>query len=526
MKINVGYLLYKRAMLSPKLEALVVGDVRRSYRELNARANRLANAMLKMGVKRGDRVAVLALNEPEYVELYYGLGKIGVIMVPLNHRLAPPEVAYIANDCAAQTFIFGKEFAPVAEAIREQIPAKTFLGIMANPPQWAQSYEAVIGAAPADEPEHIGGDDDTLTILYTSGTTGRPKGAELTHFGYYSNSVNLKATLGDIGNRLLMPLPLFHIGALAPVPMCAHFGQTMIIQRAFEPAGFLRLIQTENISWFGSVPQVLMFLRSVPEFETFDWSTIKLALVYAAPVPVTLIKAFAEKGMEVRQLYGMTECTGPATVIDSEHALQKAGSCGPPFFHTDVRVVDDDGKDVGPDAVGELIMRTTHPMKGYLQQPRGHGQHHPQRLALLRRHRQDGRRRLSVHPGPQEGHDHLRRREHLPGRGRGLPARPSEHCRCRCDRHAQRAVGRGGQGHRGAQGGREPHSGGPGRLVQGQTGALQDAQGSGFSPRRFRARPPARCSNGCCGTSTTKENVEFRVTKVTKVVSALTRGLA
>ena len=148
----------------------------------------------------------------------------------------------------------------------------------------------------------MGGDDDTLTILYTSGTTGRPKGAELTHMGYYGNSVNLKSTLGDVGNRMLMPLPLFHIGALAPVPLCVHFGQTMIFQKAFDPAGFLNLIQTENISWFGSVPQVLMFLRSVPEFETFDWSTIKMALVYAAPVPVTLIKAFATKGMEVRQL--------------------------------------------------------------------------------------------------------------------------------------------------------------------------------------------------------------------------------
>ena len=369
MKINIGYLLYKRAMLSPKLEALVVGDVRRTYRELNQRANQAANAMLKMGVKPGDRVAILALNDPEYIELYYGLGKIGAVMVPLNHRLAPPEVAYIANDCGAETFIFGREFAPVAEAIRNQIPAKTFLGIMDAPPDWARSYEAVVGAAPADEPEHVGGDDDTLTILYTSGTTGKPKGAELTHYGYYSNSVNLKATLGDIGNRLLMPLPLFHIGALAPTPMCAHFGQTMIVQRAFEPAEFLRLIQTENVSWFGSVPQVLMFLRSVPLFETFDWSTIKLALVYAAPVPVTLIKAFAEKGMEVRQLYGMTECTGPATVIDAEHAIQKAGSCGPPFFHTDVRVVDDDGNDVGVDEVGELIMRTTHPMKGYYNNP-------------------------------------------------------------------------------------------------------------------------------------------------------------
>lgn len=369
MEINVGYLLYKRAMLSPKQEALVVGDVRRSYRELNERANRVANAVKKMGIQRGDRIAVLAMNEPEYLELYFGLGKIGVVLVPINHRLAPPEVAYIVNDCEASILIFGPEFVSVAEAIRDQVAAKNFFGIMATPPEWASSYEDAVAAAAADEPAHVGGDDDTLTILYTSGTTGKPKGAELTHMGYYSNSVNLKCTLGDIGNRLLMPLPLFHIGALAPVPMCVHFGQTMIFQRVFEPSEFLTLIQTENISWFGSVPQVLMFLRSVPLFDTFDWSTIKLALVYAAPVPVVLIKAFAEKGMEVRQLYGMTECTGPATVIDSEHAVQKAGSCGLPFFHTDIRIVDNEGRDVAPEEIGELLIRTTHPMKGYYNNP-------------------------------------------------------------------------------------------------------------------------------------------------------------
>jgi acyl-CoA synthetase (AMP-forming)/AMP-acid ligase II len=257
----------------------------------------------------------------------------------------------------------------VAQVIRNEIPAKTFIGIMDSPPEWAQSYGETLGAGLSDEPELLGGDDDTLTILYTSGTTGRPKGAELTHNNYFHTSVDLKATIDHVGTRMLTPLPLFHIGALAAVPECAHFGITMIFQRAFEPTEFLKLIQTENISIFGSVPQVLMFLRSVPLFETFDWSSIKLALVFAAPVPVPLIKAFAEKGMEVRQLYGLTECTGPATVIDAEWAIQKAGSCGLPYFHTDIRVVDLYGKDVAPDEPGEVLIRNTHLMKGYYNNP-------------------------------------------------------------------------------------------------------------------------------------------------------------
>ncbi|SHK00791.1 AMP-binding enzyme C-terminal domain-containing protein [Desulfatibacillum alkenivorans DSM 16219] len=168
---------------------------------------------------------------------------------------------------------------------------------------------------------------------------------------------------------MLMPLPLFHIGALAPVPHCVQFGMTMVFQRAFDPAEFLQLLATENISWFGSVPQVLMFLRSVPQFETFDWSSIRMALVYAAPVPVTLIKEFAEKGMNVRQLYGMTECTGPAAVIDSDKAIVKAGSTGPAMFHCDIKLVDDKGEEVPTGELGELLLLTTHPMKGYWNNP-------------------------------------------------------------------------------------------------------------------------------------------------------------
>ncbi|MBI9075427.1 MAG: long-chain-fatty-acid--CoA ligase [Desulfatibacillum sp.] len=369
MQINIGSFLSKRANHSPNLEALVIGDLRLNYKELNERANQLAHALKGQGVKRGDRVAYLGLNEPEFIEMYFGMAKLGAILVPVNFRLAPPEVQYIINDCQASLLVVGPDFFPVIAAIKDDICCKRTYALGDAPPDWASSYNDLVRSASTDELEHIGGDDDTLTILYTSGTTGKPKGAELTHSGYYAESVNLKATLGDVGVRMLMPLPLFHIGALAPVPHCVQFGMTMIFQRAFDPANFLHLLATENISWFGSVPQVLMFLRSVPQFETFDWSSIRMALVYAAPVPVTLIKEFAEKGMNVRQLYGMTECTGPAAVIDSEKAIVKAGSTGPAMFHCEIRLVDDQGKDVPTGELGELLLLTTHPMKGYWNNP-------------------------------------------------------------------------------------------------------------------------------------------------------------
>ncbi len=369
MTTNIGGFLTKRASLTPKKEALVIGDTRLDWNQLNRRSNRLAAAMTGLGVGRGDRVALLALNEVEFFDLYFGLGKTGAILVPINHRLAGPEVEYIVNDCQARVLVFGQEFAQVVESIRNKLPCEHLVALTDDPPEYARSYNSLTAEASDAEPEITAGGDDTLTILYTSGTTGRPKGAELTHDGYFGTSVTLRATFGDIGQTLLMPLPLFHIGGLAPVPMCVHFGMKMVFQRAFDPKNFLELLGREKVTWFGSVPQILMFLRQVPDFDKYGWDTVKMALVYAAPVPVALIKEYAAAGIEVRQLYGMTECTGPATVIDSENAIEKAGSCGLPFFHNEIRVVDTDGNEVGANELGEVLIAGTNLMKGYWNRP-------------------------------------------------------------------------------------------------------------------------------------------------------------
>ncbi len=369
MRINIGGLLTKRAAMTPDREGLVCEGIRRTYRQLNDRANRLANVMKAMGVNHRDRVGILALNEPEYFDMYFGLGKIGAILVPINHRLAGPEIEYILSDCEAKVLVFGKEFAEVVDSIRNDIPAKDLIAIFDDPPGWAQSYESVIGEASDEEPEEEGGDDDTLTILYTSGTTGRPKGAMLTHTYYFWNSVNLMSTLGmDVGETTLIALPLFHIGALAGPPWLVHGGGKAVLLRSLDPKRFLELIQEEKVNGFGSVPQLLDFLKLVPDFEKYDWSSIKIILVYAAPVPVALIQEYASVGIKVRQLYGLTECN-TATVLDGENAIVKVGSCGKPFFHTEVRVVDDNDQDVGPEVKGEVLLRSPNMMKGYWNRP-------------------------------------------------------------------------------------------------------------------------------------------------------------
>jgi acyl-CoA synthetase (AMP-forming)/AMP-acid ligase II len=365
MSINLGSYFTKRAMLNPDKEALVCEDQRFTWTEGNARTNQLGHMMKKLGVGHGDRVGLLALNEPEYLEMFYGLGKIGAILVPINYRLAGPEMEYILNDAGVKVFVFGPEYVDIVDSIRGNLPAETFLALMDDPPEWAQSYRALADQEPTDEPELVGGDDDVLTILYTSGTTGRPKGAMLTHKNYFMSSTNFIATLGDLGDTALLVLPLFHIGGIGNAPLAPQLGLRTIMLKSLDPKRMLELIQEEKVNVFGSVPALLQILKMVPDFEKYDWSSVQKVFVYAAPLPVALLEEYAEAGIEVRNLYGMTETTGCGTVIDGEHSMLKAGSCGLPEFIGEVKVVDDNDNEVGPEEIGEVVIKADFVMKGY-----------------------------------------------------------------------------------------------------------------------------------------------------------------
>jgi acyl-CoA synthetase (AMP-forming)/AMP-acid ligase II len=361
MNVNIGEFMTRRALITPEREGLVCEDIRRSFRELNERANRFANAMLRLGVGCGDRVALLALSEPEYYDMLFGLGKIGAILVPVNYRLAGPEIAFILSDSGARVLVFGRDFTDTVDSIRGQIPAKDFVAISDDAPDWTEAYKNLISGSSDQEPAISGGDDDTLTILYTSGTTGKPKGAELSHSYYFWSSVNLMSTLGvQIGDTPLIALPLFHIGGLAGPPWFVYQGAKTVLLRSLDPKRFLELLGEEKVSGFGSVPALLDFLKLVPDFEKYDWSSVNVILVYAAPVPVTLIKEYAAAGIEVRQLYGLTECN-TGSVLGAEDALSKAGSCGKPFFHT--------RRDVPPGERGEALLHSPNTMKGYWNRP-------------------------------------------------------------------------------------------------------------------------------------------------------------
>jgi len=374
MRNNLGLFLSKRAELSPSLEAVVeVESGRRfTYAELNRRSNRTANGLRKLGVQPGERVALLLMNGVEYLESFFAIAKLGAIVVPLNWRLVPDELTFILKDSGVRVLVYGHEFESAAADLRERGASGTDVRewICVGDSRDARSYAELHDAASSEEPEIGGEDGDELYIMYTSGTTGRPKGVVHTHDTviWACHTSNASAD-GRYRDRYLVSLPFFHVGALTPVTANVQRGMTNVVMRAFDPLKAWQTIERERISAMLAVPAMLGFMLRVPEHEKFDFSCLRWCMSGAAPVPVTLIEAFAELGIEVHQVYGLTESCGPGCLISPEHALAKAGSTGKAFFHTEVRVANARGESVQPGETGEVLLKGRHIMKGYWNQP-------------------------------------------------------------------------------------------------------------------------------------------------------------
>ncbi len=375
MNVNIGDHLARRAALSPNLEAVVEVERGRrfTYAELDERANRVANAFAELGIEKGDRVALMLMNGVEFIEAFFGLAKLGAVVVPLNFRLTPQEMAFILTDAGAKAVVFDLEFDRLIGALTQMgTPVESWLrvGPAESLPPFAKRYEDRMAAASAEAPEIIAGGDDLLFIMYTSGTTGRPKGAMQTHTTVLWSTLTTLAT-SDIRytDRYLMVLPLLHIGALLPVSVCAYRGCTAVIMRSFDVAAMCKTVEAEKATIFVAVPFLLGAMLQLPDFKAADMSSLRVIAAGGSPVPPTLIHAFAARGMEIHQNYGLTESCGPACQIRPEIALKKVGSAGTAFFHTEVKVVGDDGEALSPGEVGELLVRGPHIMTGYWKLP-------------------------------------------------------------------------------------------------------------------------------------------------------------
>ncbi|KAA5828416.1 long-chain fatty acid--CoA ligase [Saccharopolyspora hirsuta] len=358
---------HRRARLSSGKTAITFRGRATTYRELDDRVTRLAHALRSLGVGRGDRVALLSANHPAYLEALFASGLLGAIFVPLNARLTAPEVEYAMRDSGAAVLIHSGALGDVA---RSAAGAATRVVLDGAAPE-AVGYEALIAAADPSRIDEAVSHDDPCFIMYTSGTTGRPKGVVLTHGNIVFSAMNAVIDL-DLDNHetALVCAPLFHTAALDFVALPTLLkGGRVVIEEGFEPGRILQVLERERITYTFGVPTMFDALSTHPAWEATDLTSIRRVIVAAAPVPPRTLRACTERGIKICQGYGLTE-TGPgALILTPDDVERKLGTAGVPHFFTDVRIVDADGHQVGPGERGEIQICGPNVMREYWNRP-------------------------------------------------------------------------------------------------------------------------------------------------------------
>ncbi len=372
--VNVARWITKWATIKPEKQAIIWEDVPCTYRELEQRINKVCHFLLGIGVEKGDRVAVLLRNSRQYVETFFALSKTGAIMVPLNWRLSVPELEFIIEDSESSVVIFEGDFLENATRLREKIPIDTqvccTLGEARTDrlPPWALDYEEAVMGQPAEEPPvpWPSGDNDPHILMYTSGTTGVPKGAILSHTKTFFNVLNANMyfdlTSSDV---LLVSRPLFHSGGLIveTVPML-YRGGTVVVRRRFRPEEILETIERYGVTILELPATVYNFILKDCDLSRHNLSSLKCCFTGGERVPVSMLQAYAEKGIFISQIYGLTEAS-TLFWLPYDRAGEKMGSVGQPVFHGEVRIVNEEGDPVGPGETGEIIVRGPVVMNGY-----------------------------------------------------------------------------------------------------------------------------------------------------------------
>jgi fatty-acyl-CoA synthase len=367
--------LKRHAERTPHKLAVVDASTGRqfTYAQFNERANRLASFLQDtLGLHTGDRVSILAQNSSDYYEALFGCGKMGAILNTLNWRLATPELEFILNDCTPRVLIYEPEFAETVDALRPKISCESYVVLSDRAPNGEWTYESALAAgSPSGVELPRLTYQETWAILYTSGTTGRSKGTQVTYGNFFYNAVGTGLAI-DLNSQdvNLNVLPTFHAGGLGlyagPI---FHAGGTLIVMRAFDPGELLHLIEEWQVTVLLLVPSIYLMLAQFPDFDKYDLSSVRSWASGGATLPPSLVDQYADKGIIIQQGFGMTE-TGPTVfIITKEDAVRKAGSVGKPVLHTDVRIVDEDGNVLGPDEVGELCIRGGNVTTGYWNRP-------------------------------------------------------------------------------------------------------------------------------------------------------------
>ncbi|SMQ20321.1 fatty-acyl-CoA synthase [Streptomyces sp. Ag82_O1-12] len=350
----------RRARKTPHRTALIHGESATDYGALHTRTTRLAHALRARGVRRGDRIAYLGPNDPSYLETLFAAGTLGAVFVPLNIRLAGPEIAYQLADSGARALVYGPSYAGLVAGLPGSTDVRVYLEV-------GGEYEAAVAEAPAEPIDEPVGADDTCIIMYTSGTTGRPKGAMLTHGNLTWNAINVLIDHDLVADeRALVSAPLFHTAGLNMLTLPVLLkGGTCVLVDAFDADATFDLVERHRITFMFGVPTMFDQVARHPRWPEADLSSLRILTCGGSPVPTPLIEAYQERGLTFLQGYGMTEAAPGTLFLDAEHAVAKAGSAGVPHFFSDVRVVRPDLSPADTGEVGEVVVRGPHVMPGY-----------------------------------------------------------------------------------------------------------------------------------------------------------------
>jgi long-chain acyl-CoA synthetase len=379
MTLNLAAILRKSAAKYPKKTAIVIGDKAISYEALHAMARKFASGLAKLGVRRGDHVALMLPNVPQFTIAYYAAHYLGAPVIPLNVLLTPDEIAYHLTDSDAVALVAWEGFFDQARAGFERIGScKHLIVAKGNPadttaPEGAHSMTALIGGSdPVTElPDTM--PDDTAVILYTSGTTGRPKGAELTHFNLFYNAEYSSTRLMPLSPETvaLVVLPLFHsFGQTVFQNGVLNTGGTLVLLPRFDPKSAFQLMQQHRVTYFGGVPTMYFALLNYPEAKEYDVSSLQYCCSGGAAMPVEIMRAFNEKyRVSILEGYGLSE-TSPVASFNVLGRPTKPGSVGIPIEGVEFKLVDEAGKTIdAPMVPGEICIKGPNVMKGYYKRP-------------------------------------------------------------------------------------------------------------------------------------------------------------
>ncbi|RPJ11453.1 MAG: long-chain-fatty-acid--CoA ligase, partial [Deltaproteobacteria bacterium] len=369
----------RNARRHPDQIGMAYGERRWTWKQVDDRSNQLANMFLASGLKKGDRVAILDQNSDTYMEIYFGLAKAGIIAVPINYRLSPEEMINLMSNAEPEALILGRDYFKLAESLGKQLPSvKRLIGI-GSPLEGMEDYESLLSGQPVEEPRVDLSEDDVFSIMYTSGTTGLPKGAVSTHRNYIMNAlVVIIADHSSREDKNLIVSPLYHAGALFYSTAYMYLGCPQVILKQFDPKAVLEGIEKEKISVCLLIPTMLNFVLNHPDFGKHDMSSLRRIFYGGGPMPLPILEKAIHslRNCGFTQGYGLTETLETNLLLAEDHVLggtpkqqDRLKSAGRESATYEVKVVDDWGKEVPQGEIGEVWVKGPAVIKGFWRNP-------------------------------------------------------------------------------------------------------------------------------------------------------------